>query len=100
MEMTNQKKVFTKEQIKLVKHSARTLKAALENSKDPLAHEFLNGELGEILDRVLTKEIDSAFEDIPYFELMTRDCLPDIEDLYFDFYSLAKYGKPAFEKKD
>lgn len=35
---------------------------------------------------------------IPHFELITRGVLSEVQDEYMDFYSLAQYGKPAFEK--
>jgi hypothetical protein len=95
--MNNREKRFTQEQIKLLKNSAEKLHSALNNSKDLLAAEFLSGELGNILDKVFVNDTLFPFEDIPHFELMTRDCLPDVAELYFDFYSLAKYGKPAYE---
>lgn len=95
--MTKSEKQFTEKQKRLLKKSAEKLRAALCNSKDPAAVEFLRGELGEIIEQVLTGNPDLPFDDIPHFEKMTRDYLPDVEEEYFDFYSLAKYGKPAYE---
>lgn len=95
--MTKFEKTFTKEQKKLLQKSAEKLRLALCCSKDPAAAEFLGGELGEIIRQVLTGNPILPFDDIPHFEKMTRDYLPDVEEEYFDFYSLAKSGKPAYE---
>jgi hypothetical protein len=95
--MNKSQQTFTQEQIRMLKNSAEELRSALCNSKDPLAAEFLDGELGNMLDKVLNNDEIFPFEDVPHFELMTRDCLPDVAEIYFDFYSLAKYGRPAYE---
>jgi len=95
--MTKSEKKFTEDQKRLLRKSAEKLRAALCNSKDPAAADFLSGELGEIIEQVLTGNPTLPFNDIPHFEKMTRDYLPDAEEEYFDFYSLAKYGKPAYE---
>ena len=95
--MTQPVDVFTPEQVKMLKQSAEKLRLSLSNSKDPIAIEFLNGELGNIIDKVFNEDTVAPFDDIPHFEKMTRDYLPESEEEYFDFYSLAKYGKPAYE---
>lgn len=95
--MIDSKNAFSQEQINALKNSAKKLHLALSNSKDPLAAEFLNGDLGRIINEVIISDVLFPFEDVPHFDLMTRDCLPDIAEIYFDFYSLAKYGKPAYE---
>jgi len=95
--MIDSKNAFTQAQVGALKSSANRLQLALSNSKDPLAAEFLNGDLGRIINKVIISDILFPFEDVPHFELMTRDCLPDIAEIYFDFYSLAKHGKPAYE---
>lgn len=96
--MTQSINVFTPEQTKMLKQSAAKLRLSLSNSKDPIAIEFLNGELGNVIDKVINENIVVPFDDIPHFAKMTRDYLPESEEEYFDFYSLAKYGKPAYEK--
>ena len=93
MEMTSHKKRFTEEQKRSLKKSAQKLQSALLNSKDPIAYELLKGELGKIIDLILTGNPSLPFEEIPHFEKMTRDYLPEAEDEYFEFYSLAKYGE-------
>lgn len=95
--MSKSEKMFTQEQVRLLKNSAEKLRLALCDSKDPMAVEFLSGELGEIIEQVLASDSISPVDDIPHFEKMTRDYLPDVEEEYFEFYSLAKYGKPAYE---
>lgn len=87
--------MLTQEQVALIKNSALKLKLALSNSTDPMAAEFLNGELGEAIEKILTSDAVSLANNVPHFEKMTRGYLPDVEEEYFDFYSLAKYGKPA-----
>lgn len=88
---------FTPEQVKMLKQSAEKLRFSLINSKDPIAIEFLNGELGNIIEKVLSEDVIVPFHDIPHFAKMTRDYLPESEEEYFNFYSLAKYGKSAYE---
>jgi hypothetical protein len=95
--MSSNEKTFTLEQIKMVKESAEKLHQALTCSQDPLAVDFLNGQLGEILEEIQVKNSFSPLDFIPHFELMTRDCLPDIAEKYFDFYSWAQYGEPAYQ---
>ncbi|MGB4076076.1 hypothetical protein [Pseudomonas sp.] len=95
--MSKSESVFTQEQVRLLKNSAEKLRLALCGSKDPVAAEFLNGELGRIIEKVLASDSISPFDDVPHFDKMTRDYLPDVEEEYFDFYSFAKYGKPAYE---
>ncbi|ELV8644570.1 MULTISPECIES: hypothetical protein [Vibrio] len=88
---------FTEKQKIMVYESAIALKQALIVDSDPLAKEFLAGKLGSILDAVINKKISLPISDIPHFELMTKDCLARSESEYFNFYSLARFGKPAFE---
>jgi len=90
-------KYFTQEQVVILKDSAKKLRLALCESNDPLADDILKGELGKIIDNVLESDRIAPFEHIPYFEKMTRDFMPSVEDEYLEFYSLAKYGVPAFE---
>lgn len=99
MEMNKSEKQFSEEKKILLKKSAEKLKTALLNSKNPLAVEFLRGELGEIIEQVLIDCPILPFDEIPHFEKMTRDYFTDIEEEYFDFYSLAKYGKSAYKNK-
>ena len=47
--MKSSERLFTPEQIKMVKKSAKKLHYQLTYSKDPLASDFLNSELGKIL---------------------------------------------------
>lgn len=82
----------------MLKESAKKLQIALKNSKEPAAHELLTGELGDIIEQVLSNDNAASIEHVPHFERMTKDYLPDVKEEYFEFYSLAKYGKPAFEK--
>ncbi len=96
--MIKKKKELTQEQVIALKESAKKLQIALKSSKDPVAHELLTGELGDIIEQVLSSDSATLIEHVPHFEKMTRDYLPDVEEEYFEFYSLAKYGKPAFEK--
>jgi hypothetical protein len=96
--MTQPINIFTAEQVKMLKQSAEKLRLSLSNSRDPIAIEFLNGELGNIIDKVLNEDVVLPFDDIPHFAKMTRDYLPEAEEEYFDFYSLARYGKPAYEQ--
>ena len=88
---------FTPEQVVLLKESATKLRLALNQSTDAVAEEILKGELGKMINIVLDSDTISPFEHIPYFEKMTRDFLPSVEEEYFEFYSLAKYGVPAID---
>ncbi|MBY7791597.1 hypothetical protein KW431_14155 [Vibrio fluvialis] len=88
---------FTVKQKSLVYDSAVCLKRALVECKDPVANELLAGELGKILVSVIDGDAKYPITCIPHFDQMTRDWLPEIEDEYFNFYSFARYGRPAFE---
>jgi hypothetical protein len=88
---------FSKEQILMVYEAALKLRLALENDSDPIAKEFLGGELGDILNSVIENKASLPIKAIPHFSKMTRDYLAGIEDEYFNFYSLATYGKPSNE---
>lgn len=87
---------YSEHQILMLKESANNLLKALKDSKDPMALDFLNGDLGVILKIVMNEDHFEPFDDIPYFEKMTRDYLPSLETEYFNFYSWAMYGKAAF----
>ena len=97
MEMSDPKETFTEEQVKLLKSSAEKLRLALYTSTDLAAIDFLNGEIGCIIEKILNNNVALPIDDIPHFDKMTRGYLPDIESEYFNFYCLAKYGKPAYE---
>ena len=88
---------YTPRQLEMLKESAVALLIALKNSNDPIAKEFLNGSLGEIINKAIDETLLSPISNVPHFEKMTRDYLPEVETEYFNFYSLALYGKPAFE---
>lgn len=87
---------FSSNQLCMLKKSARRLLTALEKSQDPMSDEFLTGELGKIINKVINEAAVLPFNSIPHFEEMTRDYLPDIEIEYFNFYSLAMYGEAAY----
>jgi hypothetical protein len=88
---------FTPEQVKMLKGSAERLRLSLRESTDSVAKDFLKGELGNIINQILNQNVIAPFKDIPHFEKMTRDYLPDSEEEYFAFYSLAKNGNPAYK---
>lgn len=88
---------FSKEQLLMVCEAALRLKLALEKDSDPIAKDFLGGELGDILNSVIENKASLPLKVIPHFSKMTRDYLPGIEHEYFNFYSLAVYGKPSHE---
>lgn len=89
--------LFTQKQVEMLKRSAERLRLSLSESTDPVAKDFLNGELGNVINQILNQDVIAPFKEVPHFEKMTRDYLPDSEEEYFDFYSLAKYGKPAYK---
>lgn len=95
--MTKPLESFTTEQCILLKNTARKLLLCLGNSEKPMANSFLEGELGEILNKVINEDNVHPFTDIPYFELMTRDYFPEIETEYFNFYSVACFGELAYK---
>lgn len=82
----------------MLKESAKKLRFALIESTDTSAEEILKGELGKMIDAVLDSDTISPFEHIPYFEKMTRDFMPSVEEEYFEFYSRAKYGVSAIDR--
>ena len=90
-------KYFTQEQVVMLKESAKKLRLALDQSNDPIAKDVLKGELGRVIDIVLESDTIAPFQQIPHFEKMTRDFMPSVETEYFEFYSLARYGVPAFD---
>jgi len=87
---------FTEEQQALLKQSAINLQKTLNDLNNNTAKEFLNGDLGNILNAAINETPKVAYEDIPHFDLMTRDYLPEAEEDYFNFYSFARFGKPAY----
>jgi hypothetical protein len=91
--MSEKLDLYSSEQLQLLKSSANALLLALNLSKDPMASELLKGELGFIITKIISEDSLLPFERIPHFEKMTRDYLPEIEEEYFNFYSLALYGE-------
>jgi hypothetical protein len=94
--MTKPIESFTLEQSVLLKRTAAKLFLCLKNSDNPMANSFLHGELGKILNQVISEDKVFPFKDIPYFELMTRDYFAEIEIEYFNFYSMACFGELAY----
>ncbi len=87
---------FNEEVEEMIYESAVILKRTLHEATDLMAEEVLAGELGLILNSVIAKTAQYPISNIPHFEQMTRGWLPEIEVEYFNFYSLAKNGKPAW----
>jgi hypothetical protein len=87
---------FTVDQVNILKQSATDLREVLMSSNDLSAASFLEGELGLIIDSVLNNKIKNSIKEVPHFELMTRDILPEATTEYFNFYSLAKFGVSAY----
>lgn len=78
-----------------IRNSAILLKQRLEASKDSIAREFLNGSLGEAIDKAINGSFETLNE-VPSFELISRGILQCAEDEYMNFYSWVMFGKPAF----
>jgi len=86
---------FTRDQVVATRAAALKLRDALRRDRDPMAGEFLKGELGKILNSVIYDIALLPIANIPHFSEMTRDYLPNVEAEYFNFYSLAASGEPA-----
>lgn len=86
---------FTREQVVATRAAALKLRDALRRDRDPMAGEFLKGELGKILNSVIDDVALLPIANIPHFSKMTRDYLPNVEVEYFNIYSLATSGEPA-----
>ncbi len=93
--MSIRPKTFDSQQIEKLKASAQALQDVLEKSIEPVADELLKGSLGESIRLVLHEKCTFPLNSIPHFDKMTRGYFPEIEGEYFNFYSLALYGKSA-----
>ncbi len=78
-----------------LKQSAVLLRNILLASSSSAAKEFLVGELGTLLEKIISSEHFALLADVPAFELMTRGILPEAEEAYFNFYSFACFDRPA-----
>lgn len=78
-----------------IRNSAIRLKQRLETSHDAIAREFLNGGLGEAIDKAINNNFE-ALNEVPGFEIFSRGVLLCADDEYMNFYSWVMFGKPAF----
>ena len=88
---------YTPEQLDMLRRSAEELLLALKRSNNPISLELLDGSLGEIIAQVLSDVVVEPYVEIPHFEKMARGYFPEVEKYYFNFYSWALFGKPAFD---